>query len=172
MNDLFEKNIRLAYMVANRWRPRWLYLHSMTQDDIEQAALEALWDCAREGKVSSTIIHRRVMRQVARAASPASLPTEPRTFGPSARAGCRAARAGAMPERTVDAEALDRLIDHEQVQCVKRLLNGLGSRDREIVERHNQGETLKGIGKTIGLTCERCRQIEASALRKMREELS
>ena len=61
----------------------------------------------------------------------------------------------------------------ERAECV-RLLATLTVREREVIERRfglcgrDADETLEMIGRSMGLTRERIRQIETQALAKMR----
>lgn len=52
---------------------------------------------------------------------------------------------------------------------LNRVLNRLRHKDREIVLRRSHGEKLQAIANSLGITRERVRQIEISALQRMRE---
>ena len=52
---------------------------------------------------------------------------------------------------------------------LENLMSHLPEREREIVERYNDGETLDEIGFVIGLTRERVRQIRERALQRLRD---
>lgn len=54
----------------------------------------------------------------------------------------------------------------------QRLLDGLGQREREIVEGMMQGGTYAEIGAEHNISVERARQIERKALRKMRARVT
>lgn len=66
-----------------------------------------------------------------------------------------------QPEHNLDVES-----DH---QVLKTLLDKLDAREREIVILRSQGIPLRIVGDKFGITRERTRQIEFSAIEKMRE---
>jgi RNA polymerase nonessential primary-like sigma factor len=49
------------------------------------------------------------------------------------------------------------------------LLEGLPPRPRQVVQRRLEGHTLREVGRELGVTRERARQIEVSALSRLRE---
>ena len=51
---------------------------------------------------------------------------------------------------------------------VSRLLAGLKPRERHVVERRMEGDTLEDIGVELGVNRERVRQIEAKGMRRMK----
>ena len=63
-------------------------------------------------------------------------------------------------ERSLDINSLK--------QSLKKVLRRLDPRERDVLIRRSKGETLKEIGKSIPLSRERIRQIEAQALQKLR----
>lgn len=64
----------------------------------------------------------------------------------------------------------DRVLADEAKQVAEDLLACLSDRDREIVRRRLEGETLEEIGASTGRTRECIRLREAAALRHMRDE--
>ena len=50
---------------------------------------------------------------------------------------------------------------------LRRLMHRLGHREQFILRRRLERTTLRAVGKEIGITTERVRQIECTALRKM-----
>ncbi|KKR80084.1 MAG: RNA polymerase sigma factor [Candidatus Daviesbacteria bacterium GW2011_GWA1_41_61] len=75
------------------------------------------------------------------------------------------------PQENVEAMAIDNASGSE----TEDLLNILEPRERQVIELRfglsDQGyvHTLKDTGKALGVTRERARQIEAEALRKLRQ---
>ena len=70
------------------------------------------------------------------------------------------------------------LIDKEFQELIDKLINERLTEQEGRVIRFRYGlewckkTTLRAIGKKMGITCERVRQLEAKALRKMRHPLS
>ena len=80
------------------------------------------------------------------------------------------------PAFTLDTESPEE-IDAEQIEkkaFCNKLLSVLSEREADIIIRNfglaGETETLEEIGKDLGITKERTRQIKEQALRKMREE--
>jgi len=75
-------------------------------------------------------------------------------------------------------DPLNFLIEEEQESGLKNALEGLEDREQKIINRRyglkNGGdrETLEQIGEQLNLTCERVRQIESAAIRKLWYELN
>jgi DNA-directed RNA polymerase sigma subunit (sigma70/sigma32) len=72
------------------------------------------------------------------------------------------------------ADAYDGVEQQELAAAVRHALAGLGPREREVVQRRfgfrsDDLETLDCIGRDIGVTRERIRQIESTALQKLRQ---
>ena len=69
--------------------------------------------------------------------------------------------------------AYDRVLERMELEAVRDLADELDERERAVLGRHyglgRPEETLTAIGSTLGLTAERVRQIENSALAKLRE---
>jgi len=68
------------------------------------------------------------------------------------------------------------LCDKEKYDCLRAVLGELKEKERYIVGRRyglddRESETLEEIGKHLGLTKERVRQIQEATLRKMRQKL-
>jgi RNA polymerase primary sigma factor len=79
--------------------------------------------------------------------------------------------------RDGDAEqAFDQVLDAIEFREVEDLAEGLAERERAVLRAHyglgTPAQTLQQIGQGLGLTAERARQIESSALRKLRSALS
>src|SRR5206468_12241689 len=85
-------------------------------------------------------------------------------------------------EEVFDAAPDNRSDEHEALAtterastCVNRLLQYLEPREREIIrmraglDDHHKGMTLEEIGAQFGITKERVRQLNARAMRKLRE---
>jgi RNA polymerase sigma factor (sigma-70 family) len=77
----------------------------------------------------------------------------------------------------LDAEqAYDHVLDRIEMEELSELAGRLDERERAVVRAHyGLGEaprTLNEIGRTLGLTAERARQIEVGALGKLREALA
>jgi RNA polymerase sigma factor (sigma-70 family) len=73
-------------------------------------------------------------------------------------------------------QAYDKVLDDLELQSVFDLTNQLDERERTVIRSHyglgREQQTLSEIGAGLGLTAERARQIEASALTKLRQALS
>jgi RNA polymerase primary sigma factor len=79
--------------------------------------------------------------------------------------------------RDGDAEqAFDQVLDAIEFREVEDLTAGLAERERAVLRAHyglgTPAQTLQQIGRGLGLTAERARQIESGALRKLRSALS
>lgn len=71
-------------------------------------------------------------------------------------------------------ELSDSAIDHDMRDKVREALESLTDRERMVIELRfglldNESRTLEQVGKTFNLTRERIRQIEAKAMRKLRQ---
>lgn len=82
-----------------------------------------------------------------------------------------------MPEQadryigTTPRTAFDDEIDREDTEARhRRVVAMLDDREREILERRVAGETLDAVGARFGLTKERVRQIELTAINRVRVE--
>lgn len=67
-----------------------------------------------------------------------------------------------------DADLDNELIEREEATHVRELLSTLTPREERVLSRHLGERTLNEIGRELGLTRERVRQIEAKALGKLR----
>ncbi|MCA1842039.1 MAG: sigma-70 family RNA polymerase sigma factor [Actinobacteria bacterium] len=81
----------------------------------------------------------------------------------------------AFTEVTASVAVGDHLEQEELAAAVNHALAGLGHREREVVQRRfgfhtDLLETLECIGCDVGVTRERVRQIESSALQKLRQD--
>ena len=59
------------------------------------------------------------------------------------------------------------------IDCIQKSLNELNPREAQVLRLRygigtNQDHTLEEVGRTLGLTRERVRQIESAAIRKLR----
>jgi RNA polymerase sigma factor (sigma-70 family) len=67
----------------------------------------------------------------------------------------------------------DRVLDGIEMQEVRDLARALDERERSVLARHyglgQSPQTLQEIGDSLGLSAERVRQIEAEALKKLRD---
>ena len=84
-------------------------------------------------------------------------------------------RTATFGETVADPGAEDeynRVLDRLEIQAVRRLADRLGEREREVLSAHygigRPARTLAEIGSVLGLTAERCRQIEQEALATLR----
>jgi RNA polymerase primary sigma factor len=72
-------------------------------------------------------------------------------------------------------QAYDRVLDRIEVGEVRDLVDGLDERARRVIRAHyglgEPAQTLGQIGGALGLSAERARQIEAAALRALRDAL-
>ncbi|MDX6607656.1 MAG: polymerase primary sigma factor [Solirubrobacterales bacterium] len=70
-------------------------------------------------------------------------------------------------------KAYDQVLDRMEVQAVRDLADRLDERERTVLRGHyglgRPQQTLNEIGSDLGLTAERIRQIETTALEKLRE---
>ncbi|WP_433028337.1 sigma-70 family RNA polymerase sigma factor [Actinomycetospora sp. CA-053990] len=73
-------------------------------------------------------------------------------------------------------QAFDQVLDAIEFREVADLTAGLAERERAVLRAHyglgTPAQTLQQIGQGLGLTAERARQIESSALHKLRAALS
>lgn len=79
--------------------------------------------------------------------------------------------ASMIPNESVD--PIDAAIEHEAIEKLSQLLDSLEPREKEIIMlRHGIGGgapmSLEQVGRTLGVTRERIRQIQAKASRKLR----
>jgi RNA polymerase sigma factor (sigma-70 family) len=75
--------------------------------------------------------------------------------------------AGSIPAPEPEITEYER---RENIEYGRRLMSTLQGRDHAIIKRRMNGETLREIGVTFGITTERVRQLEAKAFRKLRAE--
>ena len=95
------------------------------------------------------------------------------------RWGADGSTAGTVGDRIVDpgAEAAyERVLDAIEIREVRGLADQLGERERTVIRAHyglgEPAQTLSQIGRALGLTAERARQIEAGALDQLRSALA
>lgn len=73
-------------------------------------------------------------------------------------------------------QAYERVLDHLEVRQVRDLADHLEERERAVIRAHyglgQPAQTLNQIGRALGLTAERARQIEVAALDKLRDSLA
>jgi DNA-directed RNA polymerase sigma subunit (sigma70/sigma32) len=72
--------------------------------------------------------------------------------------------------------AYERVLDGIEMRSVRGMTERLDERERAVIRAHyglgQSPQTLDAIGSTLGLTAERARQIEAGALKKLRDALA
>lgn len=78
-----------------------------------------------------------------------------------------------LPDETIP-QPLDVVINHEVEEQIRGVLNGLDERKSHVLRLRfgigtHDGKTLKEIGRELGISPERVRQIEARALEQLRE---
>jgi RNA polymerase primary sigma factor len=90
-----------------------------------------------------------------------------------------AGAAETVGDRLVDPaaeEAYDRVLDELEIREVRSLADQLGDRERTVIRAHygldQPAQTLSQIGRVLGLTAERVRQIEVAALDRLRAALA
>lgn len=64
--------------------------------------------------------------------------------------------------------------DQSMIECINKSINDLGPREAQVLRLRygigtNQDHTLEEVGRMLGLTRERVRQIESAAIRKLRQ---
>jgi RNA polymerase sigma factor (sigma-70 family) len=95
---------------------------------------------------------------------------------PVGRGGESAPTVGETIRDPAAEEAYDAVLDRIEFGAVDGLANLLEERERTVIRAHfglgEPARTLSEIGGTLGLSAERARQIEAGALRTMREALA
>jgi RNA polymerase primary sigma factor len=73
-------------------------------------------------------------------------------------------------------KAYEQVLDTIEIRTVRGLADQLGERERSVIFAHyglgQPAQTLGQIGTALGLTAERARQIEAAALRRLRDSLA
>jgi RNA polymerase sigma factor (sigma-70 family) len=167
----------LVAHVARRYRGRGVDLEDLVQEGWfgVRRAVE-LWDHRRGFRLSTYAgwwVRHAMERAVAHQGRTIRLP---RSF---ARRVSEAVTTVPLDfpfaEVAVSVEADDRLEQEELVAAISHALAGLGHREREVVQRrfglHSDAlETLECIGCDVGVTRERVRQIESSALQKLRRD--
>jgi len=88
-------------------------------------------------------------------------------------------RGDAVADHVRDGDAeqpFDQVLDAIEFREVQGLIDGLAERERAVLRAHyglgTPAQTLQQIGRGLGLTAERARQIESAALGKLRSALS
>jgi RNA polymerase sigma factor (sigma-70 family) len=59
------------------------------------------------------------------------------------------------------------VVKDERDEAVRKIVNTLDPQQKEVIESRMRGETLEEVGKRMGVTRERIRQIEAKAIKSM-----
>jgi RNA polymerase sigma factor (sigma-70 family) len=167
----------LVAHVARRYRGRGVDLDDLVQEGWfgVRRAVE-LWDYRRGFRLSTYAawwVRHAMERAVAHQGRTIRLP---RSF---ARRMSETVRTVPLDfpssEIAASVEVDDHLDQEELAAAINHALAGLGLREREVVQRRfgfHTGvlETLECIGGDVGVTRERVRQIESSALRKLRQD--
>jgi RNA polymerase primary sigma factor len=167
----------LVVHVARQYRGRGVDVEDLVQEGWfgVRRAVE-LWDYRkgfRLGTYAGWWVRQAVQRAVARQGRTIRLPRS--------LARCVGEAVTTVPldflvtEIAASSNVCDHLEQEELVMAVNHALAGLGHREREIVQRRfgfrtDVLETLECIGGDVGVTRERVRQIESSALRKLRQD--
>ena len=93
--------------------------------------------------------------------------------------GADGSTAGTVGDRIVDPRAeaaYERVLDAIEIRELRGLADQLGERERTVIRAHyglgEPAQTLSQIGRALGLTAERARQIEAGALDQLRSALA
>ncbi len=94
--------------------------------------------------------------------------------------GAEAETSGTVGDAIADPvaeQAYEHVLDMIEIREVRDVADQLDERERAVIRAHygllgQQTETLDQIGRGLGLTAERARQIEAGALAKMRDALA
>lgn len=73
-----------------------------------------------------------------------------------------------VPLAEAEKETVDLGFDDGLREQLDMALQSLTEKERDVINKRNEGWTLKAIGSELGVQAERVRQIEAKALRKLR----
>lgn len=77
-----------------------------------------------------------------------------------------------LPNIWIDVDEIARTDYRLDIEMIVEIcLNRLPGRERQVIELRLQDKSLDDVGRVLGVTCERIRQIEAKAIRKLRERL-
>lgn len=171
-NIIAEKNIRLAHKAASHFK--WAKGYGLSDDDLLSCGYEALIvgtriHDPRRGKLSTVVMFR--MRQMvgryvnaAKAAKRGSA-GKVKTFNQRDELGKTLNDMQDSIGLPSDGKALLR----EDCQIIKSALSKLDQREQLVIwKRIAEDMTLDEIGKVIGVTKERVRQIEIESLEKLR----
>jgi DNA-directed RNA polymerase sigma subunit (sigma70/sigma32) len=181
---LVLEHMGLATWMAKKVRSVSRLARQLPWEDARQAAMLGLvrasrsFDpaiCPRFAGFASWAIRTEV-QQAARRASVVTVPS-PLVQGAASfmRPGTQAA-AYAAAQACVSLDAVTALMEAPTAPGgrptevdVAPLLARLRPRDRQVVLRRLEGQSLREVGKELGISHERARQIEAAALARLRE---
>jgi RNA polymerase primary sigma factor len=169
-NDIVRANLRLVVSIAKRYASGPAHLFELISDG-NMSLIRAVekFDFAR-GFRFSTYATWAIMKNFAR-----TIPTELRqrarflTGGEERLVGIEDIRPDATRRESTQLE--------RQME-VTRILNHLDDRERQIIEhrfgldRNRNPMTLKEVGRVMGVTKERIRQLEARAMAKLRDAVT
>lgn len=166
-NDIVRANLRLVVSIAKRYASGPAHLFELISDG-NMSLIRAVekFDFAR-GFRFSTYATWAIMKNFAR-----TIPTELRqrarflTGGEDRLVGIEDIRSESLRRETAQSERQSE---------VSRILNHLDERERQIIQhrfgldRNHNPMTLKEVGRVMGVTKERIRQLEARAMAKLRD---
>ena len=162
-------NRKLIYRAVRRWMPAAMWADDMTGDCqvvlIQAVAAYNPWMGVRFSTYAFTCLMRALSRLSQRQAADRlskSLPLDVLPYGePRDRGGVEASAAGAQPIDEYLREGHGLLSSREKQVLMRRF---------SLDERAKAG-TLEQVGRELGLSKERVRQVQASALGKLRRAL-
>lgn len=191
--ELLQEGVAGLLLAARRYDPGvdtpfWAYASFW----VRKAMQELVADLSRPVALSDRAVRSLALIRAARSAHLQAHGTEPNEQELSTATGFTPAQleslqaAGRIPEAAesigdtiadpVAEEAYEQVLDDIEVHQVRDVADQLDERERSVLYAHyglgQPTQTLTQIGGTLGLTGERARQIEAGALKKLREALN
>lgn len=172
---LIESVIPWMRKLARQFAKHEQQLDDLTQVAV-QAMIESLKDFDPQQSRLTTYSYRpacwRMRRWLSDNQSPVSRPQNKSKNDPE-----RWQRAGLVEALPVNLIAdvpdpADIASHREQLARLRRAVQQLTPREREILHRRGQGEILQDIGDVLGISKERVRQCEAAAIRNLRQILT
>jgi RNA polymerase sigma factor (sigma-70 family) len=163
---LYHENERLAYHFAGLFGRRWPAARRLGADELLQLSQIGLWEaCQRlrpdRGKLS-TLAHICIRHLVV-----AAIHEEI-----TARIGLSLDHVGPDGAKLGEEIAAPESLDAADILDLHEAIGTLPDREQLILRQRSRGVTLREVAGEVRVTRERVRQIEAKAVRKLRESLA